>query len=456
MACEEDFINCDNDSIGIEQLFRLLLAELPDGNPAVRVCDSSGGGGGGLQSLPVGKTLFVSTLGDDLTALRERLDLPFSTIDSAVSSALAGDTIVVFSGTYSAFQPLHKDGVNWEFIGTPLLNLFSLAKWSDNNIATVMNIQGDADIVSFVSNEVIDIQNSGTRATINFRNVTGRGSNVISLNGGSGVVNIEDTLKCVTVNRPINLRNDARFIINVDTVMNTAFSGIRPCVYTNSLTGYCVVNAKVLENGINNAYGVVITERIPQTGTLVINISEEIRTLNLSPYAFWKKVVFHMAGNLIINGTVNGGNTCAFSKVYGGTDISYLEHNGLAYNDGTQPLVEMNQGQSTTKFSGIYETSNVDVFKLAGSTKNTISGEIKNTNLTGVQKRGITTSSATKLILGLLKIVFDDSTVPNFGVLGTNASDIKIIHGVSANADVNPNITNLITGTNYIFDTDVE
>ena len=454
--CDVPFMECSNKDLTFEQIFKQMIVLMPDGSPGLKTCGCGCEGGGVSSALPVSKTVFVNGLGDDVTALRERLDLPFATIDAAVAAAISGDTIIVLSGTYNAFQPLHKEGVNWEFIGSPSLYLYNSAKWSDNNLPTEINIQGDADIVSFVTDEVILIDNDLTKATINFRNVTGRGSNVISLQNGTGVINIQDTLLCTTVNRPLNLRNNSRFTINIDVIRNTAFAGIRPCIYTNSTTGYNIINVRLIENGINNPFACVISERIPQTGTTVINVSDEIRSLNISPYSFWKKIIFHMAGKMIINGTVNGGNTCAFSKVYGGTDISYLEHNGRAYNDGTYKLVEMNQSNSETKFNGVYETSNINVFTLGGSTKNTINGEIYNKNSTNSLKKGIETSSTTKLILGVLKVVFESVDIQSFGIFGTNASNIKIIHGISSNADVNPNITNLITGTNYVYDTDVE
>lgn len=45
--CEEPYIDCDNASLGTEQLLRLLVAKLGNGDPAMRVCVSNGDAIGG-------------------------------------------------------------------------------------------------------------------------------------------------------------------------------------------------------------------------------------------------------------------------------------------------------------------------------------------------------------------------------------------------------------------------
>ncbi len=77
-----------------------------------------GGGGGSFAGLPLQNTLYVSKNGNDGTALRTRIDLPYLTLEAAHTAALAGDTIVVHPGTYELATPLFlKDGVNYEFLG---------------------------------------------------------------------------------------------------------------------------------------------------------------------------------------------------------------------------------------------------------------------------------------------------------------------------------------------------
>jgi len=47
--CTEDYIDCDNKQINLEQLIRMLVSQDANLLPALRVCGDSGGGGGGLN-----------------------------------------------------------------------------------------------------------------------------------------------------------------------------------------------------------------------------------------------------------------------------------------------------------------------------------------------------------------------------------------------------------------------
>lgn len=63
--------------------------------------------------------VYVSTTGNDSTGARNDLSKPFLTLEAALSASLSGDTIIVFSGSYTvtttASNGLSKDGVNWYF-----------------------------------------------------------------------------------------------------------------------------------------------------------------------------------------------------------------------------------------------------------------------------------------------------------------------------------------------------
>ena len=99
MPCEDDYIECDNKQLGMNQLLNLLLTTLASGDPAIRVCDA--GGTPGTVALPVGNFVFVNPLGNDGTGVREDFHLPFLTLNAAKNAAIAGDTIYVYGGTYN-------------------------------------------------------------------------------------------------------------------------------------------------------------------------------------------------------------------------------------------------------------------------------------------------------------------------------------------------------------------
>ena len=65
-------------------------------------------------------------------------------------------------------------------------------------------------------------------------------------------------------------------------------------------------------------------------------------------------------------------------------------------------------------------------------------------------------SDANVTLLNNVKIVSDLAATNPFGIGAAAARDIKIVHNVSSNVDTDANITNLITGTTYVYDTDIE
>lgn len=65
------------------------------------IAAGGGGGGGGLTAVPVGNTIFVDSANGSASGEPYQLAKPFQTITQAVAVAAAGDTIHVWSGTYS-------------------------------------------------------------------------------------------------------------------------------------------------------------------------------------------------------------------------------------------------------------------------------------------------------------------------------------------------------------------
>ena len=125
-----------------------------------------------------------------------------------------------------------------------------------------------------------------------------------------------------------------------------------------------------IENQTVDSSLCITSEFTVTLGTTIINCSDIIKHNSISPYSFINKTVWHMAGNLTINGNIDGGNTVALSRVYGFANFTRFEHNGKMTNDGTTFLIENNQaGDNEFIFNGIYETTNPEVFKIAGSNK---------------------------------------------------------------------------------------
>lgn len=96
-------------------------------------------GGGGWWSVALWQSIFVSEqTGNNSTALRERMDLPYKTIEAAIGVYQPGDTIFVYPGTYILNWPLdipdadnfHIHFYNWAHVySLPEWDIFQVGAW---------------------------------------------------------------------------------------------------------------------------------------------------------------------------------------------------------------------------------------------------------------------------------------------------------------------------------------
>jgi len=469
MACETDFIDCNNDELGWEQLFRLLIAELPSGQPAVRVCDS--GGGGGATALPIGNFVFVNPLGNDGTGAREDFHLPFLTLNGAKNSALAGDTIFVYGGTYNEANTLHKGGVKWHFIGQPVLNLSAPIVWTDSGAfgQQFIEIEGNAIVNHIGLGSVLDVVNTNTVVNVTFKSVTSLAYASLRLQNGSGIININGRIECTLTNHTIYLDGNASFTINAEEIFNSATSGITSCIYVknnaNIFTGLTVINSRLVQ--CDALFSAIRLDYGANTGTVVVNVSDKVHWTNLlgGTYPQTNNAVIVMGGNLEVNGNIDGGNGHAIQMSTATHDKS-LTHNGNATNNGNLPLVGHGQfdiafwlsNKATIKLNGIYSSSNPDTVTHGGTTsKLTVDGRVENSSTdVGTTTGVILENSAGTTIFESCVIVMDLGAGTPECVGSLVASNIKIFHSLGSNANANVNITNQITGTSLIVDTDFE
>jgi len=100
------------------------------------------------EELFIGKTLYVSKLGDDATAIPYDIANHYLTITAAKTDAVAGDTIVVHPGTYSETD-LYKNGVNYHFINGAILELTGTdVAFNVNDISAKCKVTGDLEVIS--------------------------------------------------------------------------------------------------------------------------------------------------------------------------------------------------------------------------------------------------------------------------------------------------------------------
>lgn len=108
------------------------------------------------EELLIGKTLYVSKLGDDATAIPYDITHHYLTITAAKNDAVSGDTIVVFPGDYPEHS-LFKNGVRYHFMNGAriILNDFNPAFTVTGND---FRVTGDLEaVMTGTANSVLSI-----------------------------------------------------------------------------------------------------------------------------------------------------------------------------------------------------------------------------------------------------------------------------------------------------------
>lgn len=140
-----------------------------------------------MTSIAVGQTIFVdATTGNDGTALRERFDRMFSTVEGAYGVAISGDTIVVYPGIYDISAPIGADGVNLEIMNGAIIGCNS-DSISDGGADMVFKISGNGKINGIT--QAFDLSGAATSIEVDGVDVesTVSGAPSIFLLGGSSL-----------------------------------------------------------------------------------------------------------------------------------------------------------------------------------------------------------------------------------------------------------------------------
>lgn len=248
-----------------------------------------------------GNTLFVDQIyGDDLTALRERFDLPYRNIQTAIGVAQAGDTVWVRTGTYTESIDL-KDLVGLHFEKVVLQGQIS-----NNAQAIRSRVTGGLTIVWSGSNAL---------------NFTGQGYDIL-----------------VDINE-INSYGTAIYLNNVSKGLKS-----RVNIRLNRITGI-EVNYALSINELVDA-NINVVEKIetkpvtsPSGGLSIIRVNSEfVGRLDLEcPYVYIGNSESSQAGVLYSDGFASGGGgdvNVKIGKV--NSDFLGLNMEGLLYtNFGT-------------------------------------------------------------------------------------------------------------------------
>jgi len=426
--------------------------------------NNEGGEGPTTTDLPVGNFVFVNPLGNDLTAERENFHKPFLTLNGAKNSAIAGDTIYVYGGTYNEFQPLQKEGVKWHFVGKPVVNFAGSRCFDDDLIgATDIQVTGDAIFNHIGVGQFIHINSF---STINFEcfSLTGLGQQLIWLGNGSGNITVKTKLEVTLVNRCIQFEENSNFIINVDDIFCNSFvGGVSNAVNCRgNYIGTSTINARIIRS--ERAFGSTITTAPNGTGKLTINVSDKISfDQTVTAPIQRNQAVVHISGILIINGDINGGKGIAID-LQTNIGTKQLEHNGNAYNDGTFPVIYHGDvggfwaaGNSVAKLNGKYTSANDITIENGGQPGNklTVKGRIENQSQ-GVATAGFNIQAVGTSIFEDCVIIMDNSVGLRECISAPVPQNIKLFTSIGSNKNASANITNLIAANNLTIDAQYE
>ena len=281
------------------------------------------------SDLTINNTLFVSKNGNDGTALPDRWDLPFLTINSAQAVAGAGDTIYVFAGNYN-------EGVN-DVIKTDVKYWFELGAIltcntkcvADFGLAKNIDVDGAGSFVVTALNfgeGVVTMTNSAS--TLRFRGVSVTGvANGFSLIDGA-TFDVKVGTITVTNQYAIDIRGNIEGRISFDEIDN---SSTAIAIQLRNL-GTDAVERKIFINGTNgglvkadsNVNGVIGTLNTNNTRVYYSDITIDHR----SGVAF----LIEMQSGLNYFKNINGRSIAGSgfeADVGTGTPTSYLQNCNL-------------------------------------------------------------------------------------------------------------------------------
>lgn len=417
---------------------------------------STSGGGSPSSDITIQNTLYVMKNGDDSTALPNRLDKPFLTIYEASLQAVAGDVIYVFAGDYDeANNDWVQSDVIYDFQeGANVTNVDSCI--SDGGIAKNIHIQGNGNFIqsgSDFSKAVVYITKEGSNLYL-------RCNNIIANTNGIGIFNIDNPydikVKTITVSLQyaINLRGSVNHgSIEFNEIISTSRS-------VSILFRSC--------NTDNEERNVYIKGKYIKTNQNAFNqgVIDFISAFSTKAYITVTKIE-HYAGSL--GGIVRGDSGLCFLSDTNAVGVGYGyqstgSHIGLVLNCNIKAV---STGiyilrQSSINCINTLVIAQSTVNRQATVVVNNESGELTAKNCTFVQlgandKVSVVSLEALRSQINFASCVFIGNVLNVESIRNSKLApaNIYIQEDCSANLPVSTFITNQITGTNIVVDSDI-
>jgi hypothetical protein len=232
-----------------------------------------------------GNTVFVDAVyGDNVTGTRERFDLPFLDIASAMSVALPGDNVWVRSGTYTEDLIL-QDNVD-VFFESVQLN----GKITDNGVALKSKVRGGLSIV-YGSNDAIEAIGPGSDISVDLKEINSTGNSILADSNQEIETKLSVKVESIynsEINYFISARGNSRLYVDILRSARTKdvtsdIAGFTAIELRNNFRGiiefncpYIFVGQTELTNG-----GILYNEDASTTdATVILNIGRFETTYN--------------------------------------------------------------------------------------------------------------------------------------------------------------------------------
>ena len=265
-----------------------------------------------------GKTLWVDSdilFGDDTTALRDRIDLPYRTIGAAITDAVAGDTIHIRTGSYTQDITL-KNLVNIYCDEGVVIN----GKITDGGNPAISNVTGNGILQdNATTDQCIEITGNGSDVKIRLEKITNTGSAIMqrATTGASSKLIVETEILSGNIQNyfvTVGGEVDCTVIINqfCETAASTGtspFAGVdarnsaaAPDGFSGTLNFSCP--RMVIQNGTDPDAGVAlfIEHTTTDTAKVYFNVDQIINNYNQPTYESVSGHQNSALGTLNLNG----------------------------------------------------------------------------------------------------------------------------------------------------------
>ena len=263
-----------------------------------------------------GKTLWVDDqFGNDGTALRDRIDLPYKTIGAAITAASADDTVHIRTNSYTEDITL-KNLVNIYCDEGVVIN----GKITDGGNPAVSNVTGNGILQdTATTNQCIEITGNGSDVKIRLERITNTGSAIMqrATTGASSKLIIETEILSGNIqNYFVTVGGNVDCTIKINQYAETAastgtsaFAGVDARASIGAPDGFSgILNFScpkmIIQNGTNDAAGVAlfIESSTTSTAKVFFNVDQIINNYDQPTYSSVPGSQDAALGTLNLNG----------------------------------------------------------------------------------------------------------------------------------------------------------